>query len=647
MKIPIDWLKEYVALPKSEKELSDALTMAGHMLDKKTIVDGKAVIDLELRGNRADCYSIYGIAREVSAIFGNNLKVPQTVKLIKGKVGVNLNIKTPLVKRAGMIEIYNVKIMKSPEWLSGKLNAYGMDSINNIVDLTNYVMIELGEPMHAFDLDKVGNNLEIRLAAIGEKLTTFMGEEISLTDDDLVWAKDRQILSVAGAVGEKFNSISDTTKNILLEAANYDRANIRRTVYRHKLLTDAGLRHEKELDPEMVETAIGRFLYLLKKYGWGEYGPVFYDYYPKKVIPKKITLDINHLENLGGTKIEKGKIIGILKKLSFEILSTKSESITVEVPTYRTDVSLPEDVIEEVLRIYGYDKIPDNVLSLPIPENITPEYILQENNFRSSAASAGFNEIISNSFVKENLLKYNVHPDSVGNQIVGVVNPPSPDNEYLRISLFPNLLENAKRSINERDENVRLFEIGKVYMKQQNKYKEERKIAFIYSDKEDSFIKFKQLVLGVLINENLTEVKFISDPVNIPLAESYRIYLGKQNVGYGGRLDKILFLELDLNSLLGKEKKYKIKLWPKYPPQIEDITFALPEKTKVGDIIDIIRAASRKITIAELTDIFNGSYTFHIEYQDPDKTLTDEEVDKIRKEFLKNLKNKFGVTTKG
>jgi len=248
MKIPINWLNSLVEIPKDIKKLTRDLTMVGHMLDKIEVKNGQTILDLELRGNRADCYSILGIAREVSAIYGTKLKkipVEEITKTNKLK-DFSLDIQTSLVKRVGMIKIKNVKIVKSPSWLSEKLVSYGIESKNNIVDLTNLVMVETGEPMHAFDLDKIGNSLEIRLAKDGEKITTFQDTTLTLTKDDLVWAKKNNILSVAGSIGEKYNSVSDTTKNILLEAANYDRANIRKTVYRHNLLTDAGIRHEKE-----------------------------------------------------------------------------------------------------------------------------------------------------------------------------------------------------------------------------------------------------------------------------------------------------------------------------------------------------------------------------------------------------------------
>jgi len=298
MKIPLNWLNEIIPLPADNGVLTDKLTMVGHMLDKRLVIDGEEVVDLELRGNRADCYSILGIAREVSAIFDTKVKLLQTLELTKVSklLNSNLSVDTPLVKRAAMTEAFDVKITKSPAWLVKKLTAYGMESVNNIVDLTNYVMIETGEPMHAFDSDKVKGELQIRLAKEGEKMITFQGATLTLTKNDLVWSRGTEVLSVAGAIGEKYHSISETTKNILVEAANYDRANIRRSVYRHNLLTEAGIRHEKELDPNMVDNALGRFLFLLKKHGWGTPNCKIYDYYPKKLNPWKLKLNFDYLK---------------------------------------------------------------------------------------------------------------------------------------------------------------------------------------------------------------------------------------------------------------------------------------------------------------------------------------------------------------
>lgn len=649
MKIPINWLGEIVALPKCQKDLTDKLTLVGHMLDKVEKVDGEDVIDLELRGNRADCYSIVGIAREVAAIFGSKIKkLPAVETSVIGNLSsVSINVKTPLVKRVSAIEITDVTIVPSPSWLAKKLKAYGMESVNNIVDLTNYVMIETGEPMHAFDLDKVKGDLEIRLAHDGEKIMTFMGDSITLTKDDLVWAKDNTVLSVAGAVGEKTHSISTTTKNILLEAANYERSNIRRTVYRHNLLTDAGIRHEKELDPNMVEGAIGRFLYLLTKNKWGKFKPKVFDYYPKKVNPIKLVLKYAYVEGLGGISIDRKEIKDILSRLNFEITKDSKDEIEVSVPTYRTDVVSPEDLVEEVIRIYGYDKIPVKTLSLEIPVNITPSFIKQEDALRLKAISIGFDETITSAFVKEKYLTLNAHPQSMGYTAVKVSNPPSPDSEVLRQTLLPNLIEIAKRIINERGDEARIFEIGKAYHKFQSKYIEERKIGFAYFNSNlKSFEQFKGLIDAFWKSIGINKVLYISEANNLPISNSYNIEISGKEVGFGGKTEDIYYLEVDLDKILGLEGKYKVALWPKYPPQIEDLTLTFPEKTYIGDVIDYVKGVDKIVSDFELRDTYKDAYTFRIWFMDPKKTLNDSEVSVLRAKILEGIKSKFGGTLK-
>ncbi len=649
MKIPLNWLNEFVALPKNSKDLTDKLTMIGHMLDKKSVINGETIIDLELRGNRADCYSILGVAREVSAIFSSKVKSIGTERLIRVSKLENssLKVKTPMVKRAAMLEITDVKITDSPDWLKNKLISYGMESVNNIVDLTNYVMIEIGEPMHAFDLDKIrGKELEIRLAKDKEKITTFSGAGLTLTKEDLVWATGDYVLSVAGAIGEKYNSISESTKNILVEAANYDRANIRKSVYRHNLLTEAGIRHEKDLDPNMVETALGHFLYFIKKYNWGNFDSTFFDYYPHKVNPWKIKLSLSQLLEIGGVNIERAGIKKILTSLNFKIIKFDKTSVEVEVPTYRTDVTLEEDLIEEILRIYGYDKIPAHVLSLEIPDQITPHYIIQEDKLRA-AASVGFSEAITLSFVKNDLSKYNIHPQKAEAEVISLVNPPSPDNKNLRITLFPNLSEVVQKSIYEGGEEIRLFEIGKIYYKYKNEYKEERRAGFAYANKSDkSFAGFKSLIESFFENFGMDSATLVPEILLLPLLTSFEITVGENRVGYGGMLNNIYFAELDLDSLLGFEKKYQVKLWPKYPPQIEDITLQFPEKTLIGNAVNLMKSSSKLISKVELTTIYKDSYTFRIWYQDPQKTLTDKDVDELRSKIISGVKNKFGGTSK-
>lgn len=641
MRIPLNWLSEFVKLPKSQKDLTDKLTMAGHMLDKTDKVKGNVVIDLELRGNRADCYSVTGIAKEVSALFDTKVNFPKPlvkIKRVKNLTNINLKVQTHLVKRVMMVKIKDVKIAKSPKWLADRLSQYGMESINNIVDLTNYVMIETGEPLHAFDLDKLDGNLEIRLTQKGEEMITFQGKTLTLDEDDLVWAQGKDILSLAGAIGEKSHSISNTTKNILLEGANYDRANIRRSIHKHNLLTEAGIRHEKELDPNLVEAGIQRFIDLLQKNKWGLVSREVYDYYPRPVKPWKITLNYSYLNSLSGLKLDIKTVIKILKSLNFEVLKNTQETLEVTVPTQRTDVTLEEDLIEEILRIYGYDQIPTDTLSLAIPKVVTPNYITQELQIKSIMVGLGFNEVISSTFVRESYLKFNKPVGGKDEEEVKILNRPSPDNEFLRTTLFANLFESANKILNERGERVYLFEVGKIYFKDKT-YKEPRKLGIIYHEKEAEFVHFKGYLESLFKKLNIKNTKYEEEP------RGFSIKIGKEIIAYGFDHENIYYSEVDLDSILGKEENKKAALWPKYPPQIEDITLTFSGDTKIGNVVDLIKS-EKMISDVELTDVYKNSYTFRVWYQDPNKTLTDKDVEKIRSRYLKEVAEKFGGTIK-
>lgn len=641
MRIPLNWLNEFVSLPKDRKLLTDKLTMAGHLLDKTDTVNGNAVIDLELRGNRADCYSIVGIAREVSALFGNQLKYPKiTLKLNKASKlkDFKLEVKTPLVKRVMMAEIKNVVIGQSPKWLKDRLIEYGITPINNIVDLTNYVMVETGEPMHAFDSEKIGKNLEIRLAQKGEKMTTFQDKTLTLASEDLVWANDNSVLSVAGAIGGKYHSITDSTKNVLLEAASYDRANIRRSIHRHNLLTDAGIRHEKDLDPNIVEGAMLRFLSIVEKNKWGRVTPQISDYYPNPATPWKIATTYEYIDSLAGFVIAPVKIKQILKGLNFIITKSSPKTLEVQIPTYRTDVRLEEDLIEEILRVHGYEKVPTRILSLEIPDTITPSFITQEEKIKNVLVGIGFDEVISSSFVRESYLKYNQGTY----EPVRVSNKPSSDIEELRTTLFPNLLEFTQKILNERGTEAYLFEAGKIYFKEKGNYVEKRKLGIVYCQKKDAeFVYFKGFLEAFFAKLNLPEIAFTQTGT-----DKYDMSLNKTIVGYGHRLENVFYAEIDLDAILDKETGTKAALWPKYPPQIEDITLAIPPKTKIGEVINTILQAHKLIADVELKDTYKDSYTFRVWYQDKNKTLNNQEVEKIRNKLLNEIKVKFGAILK-
>lgn len=648
MRVPINWLSEFVRLPKDLSKLTTKLTLAGHMLDKVEINKDSQIIDLELRGNRADCYSILGIARETGALFDTKINKPKLYPRLTRTNKLkhtSLSVKTNLVNRVMMVEVYDIEIKPSPDWIKKRLEDYGIASINNIVDLTNYVMIETGQPMHAFDLDRIENNLQIRLAKKNEQMETFLGEFLSLSEHDLVWAMGDTVLSVAGAIGGKERSITKDTKNILLESANYDRANIRRSIHAHNLFTEAGIRHEKELDPNLVEEGIYRFLKLLTQNKWGKVSTQVYDYYPKPVKPWKVELELDYLRDLSGMEISYEQIKKVLESLEFGVLK-RANSIQVTCPTHRTDVIYPEDLVEEVLRIMGYDQIPVKRLQLEIPKKITPAFILQEKKYKQAALAAGFSEVINIPFVKQNFIELNKNYIEKNAKFVKIQNRPSPEVEVMQMSLLPNLYEKVQKLINEKSEEIRLFEIGKVYFKTKN-YTEKRRIGFVYwkKDKEDYRV-FKGLITAIFESLYVKELLFDSKNQNAELKNQlFQVKMGKHEVGVGGFLDEIYYIEFDLDLLLEKEVKPMVTLWPKYPAQIEDITLVLPVKTRAGEIIELIKK-QKNISRVFLSEVYQDAYTFRVWFQDFNKTLNNKEVDEIRQKMLSKLTENFGVSVK-
>lgn len=646
MRIPIEWLNEYVKIPKNISVLTDGLTMAGHMLDKIDNTKYGTVIDLELRGNRADCYSILGIAREVSAIFKTPLTHPKTDtlhKTIKKISGLFLKADSNYVKRVMMVKINNVKITKSPDWLKNRLSAYGIEPLNNIVDLTNHVMLETGEPMHAFDADRIGGDVFIRIAKKGEKIITFQNKTIVLTDDDLVWSNNKNILSVAGAIGSKEFSITDNTQNIILEAASYEQANIRRTIYRHNLLTDAGIRHEKKLDPTLVEEGIRRYLYLIKNEGWGEMGGELFDFYPSPITSKRITLYYDYINRLSGFEIDKKISVDVLRRLNMKIVGNTKDSIQVIPPSYRTDIESKEDLVEEILRIVGYDKIPNNVLSLEIPPDKMPEYIEQERSVKNILISLGFEEVISIPFTAPKYQLLNSSLSQRTNPVI-VANRPSPEIEEMRMNMLPSLVEPMQKTINEHGEISKLFEVGKIYSQKSEKYTEYRAAGILYWEKDGmSYRKFKGKLEAFFTILNIADVKYEESECQI-LTESFKILLENNIVGIGGNYKGAYFAEIYLDNLLGKSRITKVNLWPKHPPQIEDMTIKIPRGVMAGEVMQKIKSSSTLVSEVELKDTYNISYTFRISYQHPEKTLTNKEVEKARNSISIKLKNDLNLT---
>lgn len=588
MNIPLNWLAEYVKIPRDLKVLTDKLTAVGHMLDKVNKVDGETIIDLELRGNRADMFGLIGVAREVAAVTGSKLKLPAISEL--PKVDKNSPLVNVQPSAVGLVTRYtavklSVKVGPSPKWLASRLKLYGLPSINNVVDITNYVMLETGEPLHAFDFHKIkGGQLILRRAKSGEKFATItQGQTLNLSSEDLVIYDQAspQALTMIGGLNSR---VTDSTSDIILEAAVYNQANCRRSARRLKVATDSGTRHEKHLDPHQVTLALQRAIYLLQQHAGAKVISQTSDYYPHPVKSKIIKFETAEVARLTGLTVPPTEITKISTSLEFKVARNQ-----VTVPTFRTDIEGPADLVEEIVRVYGYDQIPATPISdaNPVP-NSYPSYQVGE-KLRDVCTSLGLNEVITLSLV--------------GRGEIRLINPPDPDLAYLRPQISPSLTKYATRLLNLRQQRVALFEIGKTFTQTGNKYEE-------------------HLHLGLATTQfaNLTGI-----------LQKAAVLLGIADLpAEVGETDGTYWAEIDVDKLQKLLPDYVnpyVVISP-FPPIIEDVNVTY--QNNYSDLIKRIKKISPLINQIELIDKYESKLTLRITYHSSTKQLSSADIAPIR-----------------
>lgn len=543
MKIPLNWLKEYVDVPSDVDELTHKLTAIGHMQDKKPEkVGDDVVIDLEVRQNRPDCLSVVGVAREVAAVTNKVLQVPRgTTTVIPAKAGMTVN-KTWIPDQVGddVLKIQNTapelckrfKAMQiklgtrnaehgTPQWMTERLTAYGIKSISPIVDITNYVTIELGESMHAFDVRHIEDGeIIIRKALDGEKLTILGGKVLTLTTDDLVIASKSKALSLAGMIGGSESGVQSDTTKIVLEAATYNQASIRRSSIRHSVRTEASTRHEKFLHPQLAEVALERAANLIVDICGGEI-VAHADSYPNPVKELTIDLRLSEIKRLGGVTVSLKEAEKYLTSLGFEILSTQHLALSTRVPYWRTDIEQEADLVEEVLRLYGYENIPASLPPLPSPKNITSYWFKLEEQIRDVLLQLGFDEQITEPLAKAST-EYKVQ-STKGNQVI-LQNALNADKNALRMDLLEGLRHALSHQLKFGRVEIKLFELGKVYGEtgdKKNPYFESRELGFIMHDasaqKEAIYLNSKGVVetlckrLGFSFSDEIYSIQLLDE----------------------------------------------------------------------------------------------------------------------------------------
>jgi len=469
MRIPLIWLKDYLETDKSPQEIAADFTQLGLMLDKPLNKTG--VMDLEQRLNRSDLLSMIGCARDLAAFEGIPLKLPKlsTKPGLKPKDEnlIPIKVNTPIVRRFQTRVIKGIKVGPSPNWLSDRLKLYGMESINNIVDITNYVMIEYAQPIHAQDIAKLpAKEITLRPSLKGEKITTLLGSQLTLEPGVFVLSSGGSPIVIGGIVGGKKTGVTASTTQIVLDSGNYDSRVIRRTSRQLKITNETVSRCDKFLDPRTIDFAMDRATQLILELAGGTYYAND-DYYPSPVTPQTITLRMTRLGLLSGMDISLATAKKILKSLEYVVVEEGEGALTLEVPYFRTDVEVEDDLVSDILRIRNYTKIPLQPLSTAIPSDLTPSIYTFEDKLRDLLLSQGAHEHITSSLTASN---------DESDQIF-LVNALTSDQNALRTTLVPGLTHVLSTYKKHKIENVLVYEIGKTFTKQNSKYIEHRHLT--------------------------------------------------------------------------------------------------------------------------------------------------------------------------
>lgn len=631
IKILDSWLRDYLDTNATHKDIARCLSLCGPSIEKteEVIVQGKKdyLYNIEVTTNRVDMMSVYGIAREASVIlpeFGFKAKLKEPVLEtadFKGDGEYTIEFLTDykLVSRMIGIILEVPAIGNSDQKVKDRLESAGIRSLNNVVDITNYVMTEIGHPTHAFDYDLIAPLLKVREAHKGEEIVSFDGKKHTLPGGDVIFENSEgEIVDLPGIIGTKNSVVNAKTKRILFFIETNDPVRIRRTSMTLGIRTVAATLNEKHVDPNLAEVAIKRGLYLYKKLvGAKQLSPII-DVYKSKKETKTIKLKHTFIEKLIGVSIDTDRVLSILTKLGITTtFNKKTLDYTCQTPTFRAnDIAIPEDIVEEIARIYGYHNLPSQLMTGEIPEPISPYDFKTENTIKHFLKETGANEIYTYSLSSKGELK--------------LKNPLGEDFSYLRTTLFDSLMGAVAENKRE-TEKYHLFEMAHVYLPRKNDLPEERLIL------AGVFARFDYRIAKGIVESLLS---YLGITYSFDLKNSSRTELRVNPVKGKFMVLKndLIYYEFEVAELLRHKKnsRYYTQI-PEHPPQIEDMTVKIKEGTYVCEVIEKIKKVSTLINKIELTDIYETNYTFRIWYQDPTKNLTDKEVEEVRKEILSKI----------
>ncbi|PJE43985.1 MAG: phenylalanine--tRNA ligase subunit beta [Flavobacterium sp.] len=645
-------------------------------------IENDEVFEIGLTPNRADAMSHMGVARDLRASLlqkNNNVELitpsVSTFRIDKRTLKIDVDVKdSKLAPRYCGVTISGVTVKESPDWLKNRLKAIGLTPKNNIVDVTNYILHDLGQPLHAFDAAKINGKIIVKTVAAGTKFTTLDEVERTLHEEDLMICDEKGPLCLAGVFGGKSSGVTETTNAIFLESAYFNPVSIRKSAKRHGLNTDASFRFERGIDPNITEFALKRAALLIKEVAGGEITSDIIDVYPKKIEDFPVFLHFEKANKLIGQELPKETIKKILASLDIKVTTVSDAGLGLIIPSYRVDVQREIDVIEEILRVYGYNNINfTKKLNATVANSARTEDYKVQNIVATQLNGLGFHEMMANSLTT---------PDYVGlsdmlkeEYNVMMLNPLSNDLSAMRQSLLFSGLEAVSYNINRRNGDLKLFEFGKTYHKLPSGYDEPKHLTLFVSgnrnaeswtnpQKPSDFFLFKGYVSSVL--ERLGINKIQNKPAASDVfAEGIAIASGNDTLVEFGTVKKSILKHFDTKqevfyadfnwNLILKLIGSKIKFTdiPKYPEVRRDLALLVDETVAFDAIYNIARQTEKSLLKAvNLFDVYQGknlpegkkSYAVSFTLQDSTKTLTDEQIDKIMSKLLKNMENELGAS---
>lgn len=645
-------------------ELGEEAEIGGDPIKYLQMDDG--VIDFELTANRGDLLSILGMAYEVGAIYDKKVK---DVDLKYKESGEDINktfkteVKTENCSKLLVKKVENVKIEESPIFIKNRLIASGIRPINNVVDISNYVMLELGQPLHFYDADKLGNKLVVRMAEDGEKLTTLDNVERTLTSEDIVIADATHGVGLAGVMGGLETEVEPDTKNIIIESAIFDSVKVRKTS-KKIVRSEASNRFEKGLDPERTTMAIERACKLLEEYAGGTVvtGTVEYDKTNNK--EKEIEITFKNINDVLGTVIPNEEILNVFRKLGFSY-KVNGEKIKVTVPTRRLDISIKEDLIEEVSRIYGVDNIEGKLPIVPMRKG---SYDKTQREIRNKMIALGLKETLT--YVLINDKEVNGYTLDKFDPLK-LLDPITEDRNTLRYSMIPSLYKVYEYNKAREQKDISIFEIGKGFYKKGEVYGEDTKLCVLMSGKYSTGLNNNKTVDFYVIKGIAEEVldylgysgrySFMKQemPKEMHPGQSAMINVNGSNIGMIGKIhpsvtkDDVYVLEINLDELFTKKVgKMKYKEFSKFPSINKDIALVVDKKSVSKDIEKVIKSAGGSLlTNIEVFDVYTGvgvgidkkSIAYSLTFSDMKKTLTDEEINGLMDKIIDAVSKKCGA----